>query len=99
MRVFVLLGLGAALLSACGPIPVEVAEQQCLESAELAQRPRGSVGIAADSNGNVGATFSIGISADYLAGKDPDQVYASCVYGRSGQNPTRPFSSLPQSRM
>ena len=99
MRGFRFLVLGLAVLSACGPIPVEVAEQQCLEPAQLAQRPRGSVGIVADSSGNVGTTFSIGISADYLAGKDPDQVYASCVYGRSGQNPTRPYSSLPESRL
>ena len=91
--------LGLVLMAACGPIPVEQAEQQCIEPAQLAQRPRGSVGFVADSNGNFGTTVSIGISADYLQGKDPDQVYASCVFGRSGQNPTRPFSTLPQSRM
>lgn len=91
--------LGLILMSACGPIPVQLAEQQCIEPAQLAQRPRGSVGFVADSNGNVGTTLSIGISTDYLAGRDPDQVYASCVQGRSGMPPTRPFSSLPQSRM
>lgn len=89
---------GVLLLAACGPIPVELAERQCIEPAQLAQKPRGSVGIVADSKGNVGATLSIGVSADYLAGRDPDQVYASCVYGRSGQNPTRPFSTLPEAR-
>jgi hypothetical protein len=99
MRNVVIVGLGLLMLGACGPVPVEVAERQCIESAQLAQRPRGSVGIVADSNGNIGTSFSIGISADYLAGKDPDQVYASCVYGRSGQAPTRPFSSRPESRM
>jgi hypothetical protein len=90
-----ILGFGLLALTSCGPIPVELAERQCIEPAQLAQRPRGSVGIVADSNGNVGTSLSIGISADYLAGKDPDQVYASCVFGRSGQNPTRPFSTLP----
>ena len=94
LGIFVLLGLAA-----CGPIPVEVAERQCIESARLAQKPRGSVGFVADSNGNFGTTLEIGISTDYLAGRDPDQVYASCVQGRSGLPPTRPFSSLPQSRM
>jgi len=96
MGKFVVLGL--LLLAACGPVPVEVAERQCIESAQLAQKPRGSVGFAADSNGNFGTTLSIGISADYLAGRDPDQVYATCVYGRSGQNPTRPFSTRPEAR-
>lgn len=85
-------------LAACGPVPVEVAERQCIESAQLAQKPRGSVGFVADSNGNFGTTLSIGISADYLAGRDPDQVYASCVVNRSGQNPTRPFSTRPEAR-
>ena len=97
MGKFVVLGL--LLLAACGPVPVEVAERQCIESAQLAQRPRGSVGFVADSNGNFGTTLSVGISTDYLAGRDPDQVYASCVLGRSGQNPTRPFSTLPESRL
>lgn len=90
--------LGLLGLAACGPVPVEVAERQCIESAQLAQKPRGSVGFVADSNGNFGTTLSIGVSADYLAGKDSDQVYANCVFGRSGQNPTRPFSLRPEAR-
>jgi hypothetical protein len=98
MRVFMMLGLGLTMLSACGPIPFPQAEQQCLEPARLAQGPRGSVGVVADSEGNVGATFTIGVSMDYLAGRDPDQVYANCVFNRSGQAPSRPFSSLPQLR-
>ena len=73
--------------------------RQCIEPAQLAQHPRGSVGITADSHGNVGTSISIGISADYLAGRDPDQVFASCVQNRSGQPPILPFSSLPESRI
>lgn len=99
MRKILAMGLGLLTLASCGPVPVEVAERQCIESAQLAQRPRGSVGFVADSNGNFGTSISIGVSSDYLAGRDPDQVYVSCVQGRSGQMPTRPFSSLPESRM
>lgn len=104
MRVFKPGPMGMTLVAlmsvtACGPIPVDVAERQCIEPAQLAQHPRGSVGIMADNHGNVGTTFSIGISQDYIQGRDPDQVYASCVRGRSGQEPTVPFSSLPESRM
>ena len=96
MGKFVVFGL--VVLSACGPIPVEQAERQCLESAQLAQGPRGMVGVVADSEGKVGATFTLGVSLDYLAGTDPDEVYAKCVLNRSGQAPSRPFSSLPQLR-
>ena len=88
--------LGLLGLTACGPIPLAMAEQQCIEPAQLAQRLQGSFGIVADSNGNVGTTLSIGISSDYLAGRDPNQVYAQCVFQRSGQNPSRPFSTLPE---
>ncbi len=85
-------------LTACGPVSLETAEQQCYEQARLAQAPRGSVGIFADSNGNFGSNVTIGISSDYLRGRDPDQVFQSCVFNKSGQNPSRPFSMLPQSR-
>ncbi len=87
------------LCSACGPVPLALAEQQCIESAQLAQRPRGSIGIVADSRGNVGANLTIGVSSDYVQGRDPDQVYATCVQNKSGMRPSQPFSALPESRM
>jgi hypothetical protein len=99
MRILFLAGLGLLTLSACGPVPVDVAMQQCVEPAQLAQRPRGSVGIAADNHGNVGTSISIGISTDYIQGRDPDQVFANCVRQRSGQEPIFPFHSLPESRL
>ena len=90
---FVLLTLLA--LAACGPIPVEQAESICYNDARMATGPHGAVGFGVSSNGDTSAGLSIGISSDYLLGRDPDQVYANCVYQRSGQMPTRPFSSLP----
>lgn len=92
--VFVLL-----LAAACGPVPLPMAEQQCLEPAQLAQRPQGSFGIVADNHGNVGTSLSIGISSDYLQGRDPDAVYAACVQSKSGMRPSRPFSSLPDAHI
>ena len=86
-------------LAACGPIPVDVAMDQCIEPARLAQKPRGSIGISADNHGNFGTSVSIGISSDYLQGRDPDQVFAAYVQNRSGQPPIVPFSSLPESRI
>jgi hypothetical protein len=91
--------LALLLLAACGPMQLPVAEQQCLEPARLAQRPRGNIAVGADSNGMIGTSFSIGISSDYLTGRDPDEVYASCVRARAGQSPSRPFSSLAAARM
>lgn len=88
-----------ALLVACGPMPVDQAMKQCIEPARLAQKPRGEIGIRMDSHGNVGTRFEIGISSDYLQGRDPDQVFAQCVQNRSGQPPLYPFSSMPESRL
>lgn len=82
-------------LGSCGPIPVEQAEAICYNDARLAQQPRGAVGFGMDSRGRTAAGISLSISSDYLLGRDPDAVYSSCVYQRSGQMPTRPFSSLP----
>ncbi|NBZ87661.1 hypothetical protein [Stagnihabitans tardus] len=86
------------LLAACGPIPLADAERQCLDEARLAQQPRGQIAFGAGSGG-LGGAFDVTISSDYLLGRDPDAVYASCVQSRAGQGPSRPFSSLPQSRM
>lgn len=94
-----LLILGVLAVTACGPVPLPLAEQQCIEPAQLAQRPRGSVGIVADNHGNVGASLSIGISSDYVQGRDPDQVYANCVFSKSGMAPSRPFSARPEAHM
>jgi len=82
-------------LASCGPIPVAEAESICYNDARMATGPHGAIGFGVDSNGNTSTGLSIGISSDYLLGRDPDQVYANCVFNRSGQMPTRPFSSLP----
>lgn len=93
MRVF---ALGALfLLAACGPIPLEQAEYECAERARLAQQPRGTVHIGVNSDGGTYLGGEIGVSSDYLQGRDPAQVYDQCVYQRSGQMPNRPFYTLP----
>jgi hypothetical protein len=91
--------LPLALLAACGPMPVDQAMRDCIEPARLAQAPRGEIGIRVDGEGNVGTRLSIGVSSDYLQGRDPDQVFAQCVQNRSGQPPLYPFSSMPESRL
>lgn len=92
-------GLGlAALLAGCGPVSVAEAERSCLDDARLAQGPRGSVSLGvASSSGRVRPTtgVEIEVSGDYLAGRDPSAVFASCVQRRSGQAPATPLYEQP----
>jgi hypothetical protein len=89
----------ALLLPGCGPVSLADAEQQCIEQAQYAQRPRGSISVGGNNRGEIGTRVTIGISSDFVQGRDPDQVYASCVLGKAGTTPSRPFSSLPESHL
>ena len=65
------------LLSACGPMALPQAERACVADAQLAQHPRGSVGVGIGSDGRMATEFTLGISSDYLFHRDPDQVFAA----------------------
>ena len=85
-------------LAACGPMTLQDAERDCYRDARLAQGPMGEVRIGAATG--PGGTRPVGglqldLSSDYLTGRDPEQVWRSCVQRRSGQLPTRPFGSVP----
>ncbi|TJZ83738.1 hypothetical protein FA740_11610 [Paracoccus hibiscisoli] len=87
-----------AVLAACGPVPVDQAERSCLRDAELAERPRGSVamGIGSGSGGTRGyGSVNLEIGSDYLRGRNPSDVFSSCVQRRSGQAPTRVLADQP----
>jgi hypothetical protein len=96
MRVAVAMGVALALLAGCEPLPMspEQAAEFCEERARAAQGPTGSVtvGVNSRSGPSVGAT--VGVTGDFLAGRDPMQVYESCVFQRSGQPPIRPPALL-----
>ena len=79
-------------LAACAqqPISPERAADICEERARAAQGPTGSVTIGANSNDGPFAGAEIGLTADYLAGRDPVEVYRECVYSRTGAAPIRP---------
>lgn len=88
--------LGAALvLSACGPIPVERAEEMCFQRARLATQPRGEVYVGARSDGGPAFGGEITVSSDFIQGRDPSALYDACVYQKSGQPPRRPLYSRP----
>lgn len=83
------------LLGACGPIPLEEAERQCTEQARLAQQPRGTIGAGLNSKGQTFGKFEVTVSSDYIMGRDPAEVYKSCVKSRSGQFPSRALQDQP----
>lgn len=91
-----LLILPILALAACGPIPVQRAEQQCLDRARLAAKPRGMVSAGVTSGGNATAGLKLEVSSDYLLGRDPSAVFDACVYQKSGEPPTRPLYSFPE---
>lgn len=96
MRAALVLPVGVLPLLACaGPMPVAQAEIACLDEAQLAARPRAEATIGAGSGGVRFAGLSVDLSADYLAGRDPERVWQSCVHRRSGHTPSRSYHSLP----
>jgi len=86
------------LLAACGPVPVERAEQQCFQRARLATQPRGEVFVGVGSGGGMRGGVDLTVSSDYVLGRDPSAVYDLCVQARSGQPPSRPLYARPDWR-
>lgn len=85
------LAVGTALIvAACGPVSPERAAEICEEKARAAQGPTGRVSVGVNSEDGPFASGEIGISSDYLAGRDPLIVYRDCVMRRTGQEPIRP---------
>ncbi|RVV96720.1 hypothetical protein EKE94_17320 [Mesobaculum littorinae] len=68
----------------------ELAARQCAERAQAAAGPTGSVGVGIGNDGPV-SNLEIGISSDYVFGKDPYDVYDRCVRDKTGQGPIRPL--------
>ncbi len=91
VRAVLCLAAGVAL-TACDPVPMspERAAQVCEEQARAAQGPTGSVTVGVNSRTGPYAGASIGITDDYLRGRDPLVVYSNCVMRRTGQAPIRP---------
>lgn len=83
------------ILLACGPVPVQQAERECLDRARLAQKPQAEIFIGMNNKGETLTGGSFGVSTDYLKGRDPSAVFTECVKDRSGQFPTRAFTEFP----
>ena len=88
----ILLILGLLAVAACSPVPLspERAADICEAQARAAQGPTGRIAIGTNSNTGQFTNAEIGISGDYLAGRDPVDVYTQCVIARTGTGPIRP---------
>lgn len=83
--------LATALLAACGPVSPELAARQCEDRANAAAGPTGEVGIGINNRGKVSTGIEIGVTSDFIRGRDPQAVYEDCVIAKTGQPPIRPL--------
>lgn len=85
------LGLCMLVLAGCEippPDPERVA-QECEERARAAQGPTGRVGAGVNSNSGPFTNVVIGVTSDFVLGRDPNAVYSECVQRRTGAAPIR----------
>jgi len=96
MRIVSLLAPALALtLAACGPMSVQQAERECLNRAQLAEKPRGQIRVGGSSTGKATGGLSLEVSSDYILGRDPSAIFETCVMSKSGEAPTRPLYDRP----
>lgn len=88
MKIFVIYALIAVALTACGKMTPERAAERCEERARAAAGPTGGVSLGVNSNSGGFANASIGVSADFLRGREPDAVYTDCMINLTGEVPT-----------
>ena len=84
--------LALPVLAACeaGPVDPLRAARLCEEQARAAQGPTGEVAVGASSSDGPFAALGVTLSTDYLSGRDPQEVYRTCVMERTGAPPVRP---------
>lgn len=95
IRAALLICAAVSPLAACALLPVDQAERLCVEQANQARRPHGTVGFGVGSGGTAVSELDVTISSDFLLGRDPVEVFNSCVKARSGQFPTRALDDQP----
>lgn len=89
-----MLGLSVLALALAGcsttPPTAEEAAARCEQRAQAAQAPEVGLTVGASSSEGPFANARIGLSADLLRGRDPLEVYETCVIELTGQLPERP---------
>jgi hypothetical protein len=79
-----------ALAASCGPPPPvspERAAEICAERARAAAGPTGAVRVGANSRTGLETGVAVGLSGDFLRGRDPQEVYRTCVMDLVGGTP------------
>jgi hypothetical protein len=84
--------LAFSVLAACEARPMDPLEaaRLCEDRARAARGPTGEVAVGASSSDGPFAGVGITLSSDYLSGRDPLEVYRTCVVERTGAEPVRP---------
>ncbi|NNE89788.1 MAG: hypothetical protein HKN27_17100 [Silicimonas sp.] len=77
-------------LAGCGPMSPDRAADLCEDRARAATGITGEIGIGIGSDGP-GGNVELGVTSDYLQGRDPYVVYEECVRQKTGQGPIRPL--------
>lgn len=85
------LAVAGTILAACGPVPVEVAERQCLEQVRPKAPISGEAGMGVTSGGNFRSRVKVDFNLGVGGNTDPAAAFDACVYQRSGRMPTRPL--------
>ena len=85
----VVLAFAVAGCAKTPPTP-EQAAARCEERAQAAQAPTGGVSVGVNNRTGVSTGVHIGLSGDFLTGRDPIEVYESCVIDLTGEPPIRP---------
>ena len=83
-------------VAACGPIPVDRAEEACFEQIGPAPGVRGTAAMGVGSDGLI-TDIDVEFTASNSRG-DPAAAYEACVYRKSGQLPRRPLYDRPDWR-
>jgi len=98
MRIVPAIALCAPLAgAACGPVSVEQAERACFEQVRQSRPLSGTAAIGISNDGFIN-DIDVQMNLSSNQGRDPAEVYASCVYRRSGQLPRRPLYDRPDWR-
>ena len=80
----------AVAVAGCAEMTPERAADRCEERARAAQGPEVGVRAGVSSDSGPYGGISLGISLDALQGRDPLDVYESCVLNLTGEPPIRP---------
>lgn len=77
-------------LAACGGVTnPDLAAKKCAERARAAAGPTGQVSLGVNNKSGAFTRARIGISSDFIKGRDPDAVYDACFTQLTGAAPTR----------